>query len=160
VGASLLRAKSSGRASSRQLVRPLSRPLRDFLAAKQDGWLDLIPAAALILLDNPSRRSCFFIRLIYICRMVSVFSHPVYSFLAFTSMDKKALSKAGGGGGGMDSDLATWMLLGLAALVLGVVLVAFYQQWSAARELRNARKLINQVDPRRLRRVSAGPRRR
>jgi hypothetical protein len=102
----------------------------------------------------------FFIKIASQAFMISLFSDRLSSLFAFMSMDKKALSKTDGSGGGMDSDLATWMLVGLAALGFGLVLVAFLQQWSAARELRKARELINQVDPRRLRRVSAGPRRR
>ena len=53
----------------------------------------------------------------------------------------------------MDFDL-------LAAVVLGVILAAFYQNWSAGRELRKQREMVNQIGGRRLRNLSAGPRRR
>jgi uncharacterized membrane protein len=52
------------------------------------------------------------------------------------------------------------MIIGLALLVLGIVLAAFYQNWSAGRELRKQREMVNQIGPRRLRNLSAGPRRR
>ena len=87
----------------------------------------------------------------------------VYPLLGTFTMPKAARDKASGGdgaGGVMDNDLFSWMIIGLAIVVLGIVLAAFYQNWSAGRELRKQRELVNQIGPRRLRNLSAGPRRR
>ena len=53
-----------------------------------------------------------------------------------------------------------WAGDAVAAVVLGVILAAFYQNWSAGRELRKQREMVNQIGGRRLRNLSAGPRRR
>jgi|GEM_PF-2476779 len=93
--------------------------------------------------------------------ILSSLPYSLGSLIAF--MPQNARDKASGGGGGMDLDFMSWVILGFAALVFGGVLTAFIQHWHAGRKFRKQREMANQINlagPRRPRHVSAGERRR